>query len=142
MTTDTFDLARFVDAQNGCYDAVKRELGAGRKQTHWMWFVFPQVRGLGRSAMAAKYGIAGREEALAYIAHPVLSARLVECTELVIAAAPRTASDIFGHPDEMKFHSSMTLFDAVRPRAEFAKALDLFFDGARDEATMRLLDAG
>ena len=142
MTTDTFDLARFVDAQNGCYDAVKRELGAGRKQTHWMWFVFPQVRGLGSSPRAVKYGISGREEARAYLAHPVLSARLAECTELVIAAAPRTATDIFGHPDNLKFHSSMTLFDVVKPNANYAEALRVFFDAQRDEATVQMLDRG
>lgn len=140
MTFDPFNLQRFVLAQGVCFDDVLRELGAGRKQTHWMWFVFPQMRGLGSSPRAVKYGISGRDEAHAYLAHAVLGACLVECAELVIAAAPRTAHDIFGHPDDMKFHSSITLFDVVRPDAVFARALGQFFAGARDKATLRLLD--
>ncbi len=94
-------------------DAVLRELAAGRKTSHWMWFVFPQIAGLGRSEMAQRYAIASREEAVAYLAHPILGPRLLECTSLVLGVEGRTAHDIFGSPDDMKFHSSLTLFDAV-----------------------------
>ncbi|MFN0218097.1 MAG: DUF1810 domain-containing protein [Hyphomicrobium sp.] len=142
MTDDPFDLARFEHAQSFCIDAALRELRAGQKQTHWMWFVFPQMRGLGSSPRAVKYGISGREEALAYLAHPVLGPRLVACIELVIAAAPRSVRDIFGAPDDLKFHSSMTLFDAVKPNDFYATALDLYFGGARDQKTLQLLSEG
>ena len=121
-------------------DAVLRELAAGRKTSHWMWFVFPQIAGLGRSEMARRYAIISRDEAVAYLADPVLGPRLVQCTALVIAVDGRSAHDIFRSPDDMKFHSSMTLFDAVSPAANiFSSALAKYFGGKRDAATLTLL---
>ncbi len=121
-------------------DAVLRELAAGRKTSHWMWFVFPQIAGLGRSEMAQRYAIASREEAVAYLAHPILGPRLLECTSLVLGVEGRTAHDIFGSPDDMKFHSSLTLFDAVSPGDNpFSAALAKCFGGSRDAATLNLL---
>ncbi len=136
---DPFDLARFVDAQAGCYDAALAELRAGRKRTHWMWFVFPQIAGLGFSAMAARYAIGGRAEAAAYLAHPVLGPRLVECTEAVVGIDGRSSNAILGSPDDLKFRSSMTLFAAVADDpAPFEAALEKYCDGP-DDATLRLL---
>jgi uncharacterized protein (DUF1810 family) len=132
---DEYDLARFVDAQDAVYPAVWRELREGRKRTHWMWFVFPQIHGLGRSSMAQKYAISGLDEARAYLAHPVLGGRLRECTRLVNAVEGRTVHEIFGSPDDMKFHSSMTLF-AEAGGAEFLEALRNYFSGERDQLTL------
>jgi uncharacterized protein (DUF1810 family) len=143
MTSDPFHLARFVEAQEDCIEQVRAELRAGRKRTHWMWFVFPQMRGLGRSAMSEHYGISGRAEAAAYLAHPILGQRLIDCTRLVLAARPHSVKEIFGTPDQLKFHSSMTLFAEAAPDpALFREALAVFFDGVRDEATLRLLERG
>ena len=137
---DRFDLARFVDAQQGSYDAALAELTAGRKRSHWMWFVFPQVAGLGRSAMARRYAIASADEAAAYLAHPLLGARLRACAGAVLAHQDRDADAIFGDPDTMKFHSSMTLFAEVAPdEAVFHACLDRFFGGAPDGATLERL---
>ena len=136
---DPFDLARFIDAQDPVWPQVLAELGRGRKQTHWMWFVFPQIAGLGRSAMAARYAISSRVEAEAYLAHPVLGPRLREATALVNAVEGRSIAAIFGNPDDLKFRSSMTLFDAVEPDSMFARALDKYCDGAPDPATIALL---
>jgi uncharacterized protein (DUF1810 family) len=138
---DPHDLQRFVAAQARVYPQAREELAAGRKRSHWMWFVFPQLRGLGRSAMAHFYGIASRAEAEAYLAHPLLGARLVECTGLMLAArAGASANAILGSPDDLKFRSSMTLFAAVAaPGAPFAAALARYFDGQPDPATLRLL---
>lgn len=134
------DLQRFVEAQDRVYDDARRELAAGRKTTHWMWFVFPQLRGLGRSATAHHYGIASREEALAYLDDPLLGRRLRDCTELVLALPGRSAHAIFGSPDDLKFRSSMTLFAAVAPgHSPFRRALEKYFDGVPDEATLALL---
>ena len=140
---DPHDLRRFVDAQAPVYAQARDELAAGRKQSHWMWFVFPQLRGLGRSAMAHRYGIASRAEAVAYLAHPLLGARLLECTGLMLAAPPgASAHAILGSPDDLKFRSSMTLFAAVAPAsAPFAAALARFFEGRPDPATLSLLGA-
>ena len=139
-SSDHFDPERFVAAQAAVFERVTAELAAGAKRSHWMWFVFPQIAGLGRSANAQRYAIASRAEAQAYLAHPVLGPRLVRCTELVNAVTSRTAHDIFGSPDDMKLHSSLTLFDAVSPPGNvFAAALDKFFSGTRDAATLRLL---
>ena len=115
MTTsnDPHNLQRFVEAQDPVVDTVKKELRSGRKRTHWMWYVFPQVAGLGSSQKSKRFAIASREEAEAYLAHPILGPRLRECTELVNAVTGRSANDIFGSPDDLKFRSSMTLFDAV-----------------------------
>src|SRR5215475_1100042 len=109
MTT-SFDLERFIQAQNPVYSRVLTELSAGRKQSHWMWFIFPQVAGLGFSAMSQRYAIASREEAETYLAHDLLGPRLIECTGLVLAVKGRTINAIFGSPDDAKFRSSMTLF--------------------------------
>lgn len=138
---DPHDLRRFVEAQAPVYAQARAELAAGRKRSHWMWFVFPQLRGLGRSAMADRFGIDSRAEAEAYLAHPLLGPRLVDCTELMLAA-PEGASalGILGAPDDVKFRSSMTLFAAVSAgQAPFAAALDRFFGGAHDPATLGLL---
>ncbi len=136
---DPFDLQRFVDAQAPVYAQVRAELAAGRKASHWMWFVFPQLKGLGFSAMAQHYGIASIAEARAYWEHPVLGARLAECTELVLAVAGRSAHEIFGSPDDLKFRSCMTLFAEATAEPQFRSALTKFFDGRADEATLRLL---
>jgi uncharacterized protein (DUF1810 family) len=134
------DLARFVEAQQPVMDDVRAELAAGRKRTHWMWFVFPQLRGLGRSAMARHFGIASRDEAVAYLAHPVLGARLRECVELVLAVQGRTAHEILGSPDDLKFHSSMTLFHRAAPAEPvFGSCLRKYFAGEPDSQTVRLL---
>jgi len=134
------DLSRFVEAQRPVMDDVRAELAAGRKRTHWMWFVFPQLRGLGHSAMARHYGIASREEAAAYLAHPVLGARLRQCVELVLAVQGRTAHDIFGSPDDLKLRSCLTLFREVEGTdSVFGRVLDRYFDGQPDPMTLQLL---
>ncbi|KPN29792.1 hypothetical protein SY89_00510 [Halolamina pelagica] len=145
MTTadDPHDLQRFIEAQDPVIDDAKRELRAGRKRSHWMWFVFPQIEGLGRSEMSRRYAIASRAEAEAYLAHPVLGARLRECTGIVNAVDGRSASEIFGSPDDKKFRSSMTLFDAVADdQAPFRTALRTYYDGQRDRKTLELLGDG
>ena len=135
--TGPFDLERFVRAQNPVIDRVTKELRAGAKRSHWMWFVFPQIAGLGSSSMAERYAIANLDEARAYLAHPVLGKRLRECTEIVLGVEGRSAHDIFGWPDDMKFRSSMTLFArAADDPATFAAALAKYFDGKEDEATL------
>ena len=140
MSGDPFDLNRFVAAQSSVIDQVTRELAAGRKTSHWMWFVFPQLRGLGHSTMSCTYGIASLDEARAYLAHPLLGPRLSECTELVNRHSGRTVREIFGSPDDLKFHSSMTLFAEAKHRdAPFKTALNIYFKGERDEATLRAL---
>jgi uncharacterized protein (DUF1810 family) len=139
----TFDLERFVVAQAPVYERVRAELGAGAKASHWMWFIFPQLRGLGRSAMAEHFGLAGRAEAKAYLAHPVLGARLRECTQLALDVRDKSAFEIFGAPDDLKFHSSMTLFAAVAPQEDrFSRALDRYFGGKRDSSTEGMLAGG
>ena len=136
-----FDLDRFVAAQADIYGQALAELRAGRKQSHWMWFVFPQIAGLGRSPTAIYYAIADAAEARAYLAHPLLGARLVECAEAVLAHCGRSAEAIFGGIDAMKLGSSMTLFEAVADDpAQFASVLEHFFDAERDPATLKLLD--
>ena len=143
---DPFDLDRFVQAQEPVLAQVRLELGAGRKRTHWMWFVFPQVSGLGHSATARRYALGSLAEARAYLAHPVLGARLVECAELVNRVDGRSVHQIFGSPDDLKFHSSMTLFALAQPSlaqpslaqpgaSAFRRALDKYFDGALDPLT-------
>lgn len=139
-TAENFDLQRFVDAQSRVYDDVLRELRQGRKQSHWMWFIFPQIAGLGASPMARIYAIASPAEAKAYLHHPVLGERLEECTRLVNAIAAATAHDIFGSPDDLKFRSSMTLFaEASGGASLFREALDNFYAGRPDELTLRIL---
>jgi len=140
---DPFDLERFVTAQAPIFEAALGELRAGRKRSHWMWFVFPQLRGLGRSATAQFYGLASLEEARAYLAHPVLGARLNLCAETVLAIEGRSLGAIFGSPDDMKFHSSMTLFAraADDEQSAYRRALDRYCGGRMDELTLALLDA-
>jgi uncharacterized protein (DUF1810 family) len=139
--SDRFDLARFVDAQEPVIAAARAELAAGRKRSHWMWFVFPQIAGLGSSAMAQRYAIASAGEAQAYLAHPVLGSRLRDLTELA-NEAPGSARDVFGPPDDLKFRSSMTLFNAVAPEeAPFRAALARYFGGERDLRTLEILTA-
>ena len=137
---DPFNLNRFLTAQDAVLPAVRAELAAGLKRTHWMWFVFPQLKALGRSATALHYGLGGRDEALAYWRHPVLGERLRECTALALGVpAPRTAHEVFGSPDDLKFRSCMTLFAAVAPQEPvFAMALRRYFDGP-DPRTLELL---
>ncbi|MGG5887870.1 DUF1810 domain-containing protein [Falsiroseomonas sp. HC035] len=140
--SNPFQLDRFVQAQNPVIAEVRRELRAGRKRSHWMWFVFPQLRALGHSATAQHYGIASLAEAEAYMAHPVLGPRLVGCAELVLAIEGRSATEIFGSPDDLKLRSSMTLFGAARPEAHaFAEVIGRYFDGTPDPRTMELLAA-
>lgn len=136
---DPFDLHRFVQAQETVYSRVVRELSEGKKQSHWMWFIFPQAAGLGFSAMSQRYAITSREEAKAYLAHPLLGPRLVECTGFVLAVKGKTIHAILGAPDDAKFRSSMTLFAAVSDNPVFAEALARYFAGERDQATLAIL---
>jgi uncharacterized protein (DUF1810 family) len=137
--TAPFDLERFVPAQDPVYSAVLGELGRGRKQSHWMWFIFPQIAGLGFSAMSQRYAISSREEAKTCLAHPVLGPRLIECTRLVLAVEGRTINAILGAPDDAKFRSSMTLFGAASDEPVFDEALTRYFAGDRDSATLQIL---
>ena len=140
--TDPIRLQRFVDAQAGVHAAALAELESGRKRTHWMWFVFPQLAGLGSSAMAQRYAISGVEEARAYLAHPVLGPRLREAAAAVNAVEGRSIHDIFGSPDDLKFRSSMTLFSEAAPDgAVFREALAKYFGNEPDPATLRILGA-
>lgn len=137
---DAYNLDRFVSAQEPLYGRVVTELSTGRKRTHWMWFVFPQMAGLGRSAMAQQYGIGSLAEATAYLAHPVLGPRLRECCRILLDLEDLSASDIFGAPDDMKLHSSLTLFAAASPGDPlFDQCLDRYFGGAPDTATLALI---
>lgn len=134
------DLERFLVAQNPVYLQVLRELNAGRKTTHWMWFIFPQHVGLGRSEMAKRYGLSGLDHAQAYAAHPVLGARLHECTQALLKHKGKTALQILGTPDDLKLHSCMTLFnEALQGDCVFRTALVQFFQSQPDEATLRLI---
>jgi uncharacterized protein (DUF1810 family) len=135
-----FNLERFIQAQAPVYGKVVAELGAGRKTTHWMWFIFPQIAGLGRSEMARKFAIGSADEAAAYLAHPLLGARLRECATLAEAVDGKEIVDIFDPPDDRKFHSSMTLFAEVAPdEAVFQDNINKYFDGLPDEATIERL---
>jgi uncharacterized protein (DUF1810 family) len=140
MTSETFDLQRFVQAQESTFATALAELRAGAKRTHWMWFIFPQIAGLGHSPTAQYYALSGLDEARAYLRHPLLGRRIVECTEAVNAVRGRSALEIFGRPDDLKFRSSMTLFEEAAPTVgAFARALDLYFDGIRDPRTIEIL---
>ena len=139
-TNDPFDLERFVEAQDPKYARVLNELRRGRKVSHWMWYVFPQVAGLGMTATSKRYSISGLEEAQAYLDHTLLGPRLRECTALVNAVENRSAQGIFGHPDYLKFRSGMTLFaQATDDNAEFVEALDKYFGGEPDSLTLEKL---
>jgi uncharacterized protein (DUF1810 family) len=134
------DLRRFVEAQAPVYERVLGELTAGRKQSHWMWFVFPQLKALGRSATAQFYGLDDLAEAQSYCAHPVLGPRLNECVLAVLEVPSKTAHEIFGSPDDLKFCSCLTLFERVSPDECFGVALECFYGGRRDEKTKALLE--
>lgn len=137
---DNSQLERFVDAQNSVFNDVLEELRKGQKTSHWMWFVFPQLKGLGSSSMAQRFGISGRAEAEAYLKHPVLGPRLTECTRLVNVVQDRSAEEIFGAVDAMKFRSSMTLFSEIAgPASVFGEALHKYFNGRPDQLTLQLL---
>ncbi|AXG08502.1 DUF1810 domain-containing protein [Haloplanus rubicundus] len=141
-SSNPYDLQRFVEAQDPVIKDVKKELRSGRKRTHWMWFVFPQMEGLGRSRKAQRYAISSRDEAQAYLAHPILGPRLRECTELVNAIEGRSANEIFGSPDDLKFRSSMTLFDTVADESTpFRIALEQYYDNEPDPKTLELLES-
>ena len=140
MADDPFDLQRFVDAQAAVYERVRAELKNGRKQSHWMWFIFPQIAGLGHSAMAQRYAISSLDDAKAYLANPVLGPRLRECTRLVLQVDRKSALQILGSPDDMKFRSCMTLFTRAAPEeALFRTALEKYFDGVEDSQTLMRL---
>ena len=140
---DPHNLDRFLQAQAGVYEQALSEIRAGRKYTHWMWFIFPQFHGLGSSWTSRQYAIRSAAEAEAYLAHPVLGPRLVECAEAALAAEGRSAQDIFGSPDDLKLRSSATLFAAVSPPGSvFHRLLDRYFEGRPDVRTLALLDAG
>jgi uncharacterized protein (DUF1810 family) len=135
--SDPYDLQRFVEAQDPVFDAVCAELGEGSKESHWMWFVFPQIEGLGRSPTARRFAISGRDEADAYLRHPVLGPRLRRCTDLVKRIDGRSIAQIFGAPDDATFHSSMTLFaEAAEDKQAFLDALRKYFGGEPDRLTL------
>lgn len=141
---DPFELSRFVTAQNLVFDAVLAELRAGRKETHWMWFIFPQLRALGRSPTAIFYGISSIEEARAYLRNPILAERLARAIDALIGTCDRAAHDILGSPDDLKLRSSMTLFNeaAGKDGERFRLVLDRFFSGEPDQRTLDLIDGG
>ena len=134
-------LSRFVEAQDKVYDQVLSELRSGRKTSHWMWFIFPQFAGLGSSDVSQFYAIKSMDEARAYLQHPILGPRLIECSEAVLSVKHRSAHEIFGSPDDMKLKSCMTLFANISPAGSvFEKVLDQYYNGERDSRTLRLID--
>lgn len=140
MNHTTQGLERFVEAQDAVYHTVVSELSMGHKETHWMWFIFPQLKELGKSAIAKRFGIESADEARAYLAHPLLGSRLVECTQLLLAQRNANAYEIFGSPDDVKLRSCMSLFCVTTPQEPaFKQALDVFFRGKLDEVTVKLL---
>jgi len=140
MNLTTPGLQRFVEAQDRVYDSVCDELAMGEKTSHWMWFIFPQLKALGRSPMAKHFGLESKEEALAYWQHPVLGKRLLHCTQLLLAQRNANAHDIFGSPDDTKFKSCLTLFSQVAPQEPaFRQALERFYAGKLDDSTIKLL---
>jgi uncharacterized protein (DUF1810 family) len=144
QSADPFRLQRFVHAQQSTYTRAYEELAAGEKRSHWMWFIFPQIQGLGHSAMAQRFAIAGLHEASAYLDHPILGKRLRECTSLVNSTIGKTITEIFGYPDDLKFHSSMTLFAEAANHfgpgcLVFSEALRKYFDGKQDHGTVARL---
>lgn len=142
MAEDPYDLARFVEAQRGSYERALAEIASGRKRSHWMWYVFPQIAGLGLSPTSRRYAIRSKLEAEAYLRHETLGKRLVECAEAALAVGGRSAHEIFGSPDDLKLRSSATLFAAVSPAGSvFHRLLEKYFDGVPDEATLQILAA-
>jgi uncharacterized protein (DUF1810 family) len=141
VTDDPFNLNRFVSAQARDYEIAREELRNGRKRTHWIWYIFPQIDGLGSSANSKFYAIKSKAEAQKYLEHPLLGTRLVECANILLKLEGRSASEIFGSPDDLKLKSSMTLFAAVQSQEPaFARVLDKYFQGKRDITTIELLD--
>ncbi len=139
---DPYDLARFVSAQEGIYPQALAEIWTGYKRSHWMWFVFPQLAGLGSSGMSRKYAISGLAEAEAYLRHPVLGARLEECVDAVLGITGKSAHEIFGSPDDSKLCSCATLFSRVTPKgSHFERLLELYFEGRPDARTLQLLES-
>jgi uncharacterized protein (DUF1810 family) len=140
VVTDPHNLQRYVDAQTPVYDLARAELRNGHKEGHWMWFIFPQLRGLGHSPMAITFGISSRDEAEAYLKHPILGPRLKECTRLVNGIEGRSIKQIFGYPDDLKFRSSMSLFAGMTPDDQvFQEALEKYFGGEPDRLTVQRL---
>jgi uncharacterized protein (DUF1810 family) len=138
--SDSYKLDRFLEAQAADYDTALAEIRSGRKRSHWMWYVFPQIAGLGVSETSQYFAIRNLAEAKAYLAHPILGPRLIECADALLALDGRTAREIFGSPDDLKLRSSATLFAHVSPaRSAFQRVLEKYFDGASDERTLRLL---
>jgi uncharacterized protein (DUF1810 family) len=134
---DPYNLERFVIVQDRVFKQVLSELQSGTKMGHWMWFIFPQIRGLGRSPISMEYAISSRDEAQTYLEHPILGSRLKQCTQLVLEVEGRSATDIFDSPDDLKFRSSMTLFAQVSPADDiFERALKKYFDGVPDRLTL------
>ena len=134
-----FNLSRFVSAQEKVYEGVLKELKNGSKRSHWMWYIFPQLDGLAQSTTSKYYAIKSREEALAYLNHPVLGSRLLECANTVLDVEGKSVSEIFGYPDNLKLKSSMTLFSEVATDSVFVRVLDKYFQGERDRKTLQLL---
>ena len=142
LTADVHDLGRFVDAQHSSYEHALAEIASGRKRSHWMWYVFPQIAGLGISATSRRYAIASLAEAGAYLRHELLGPRLIACAEAALAVEGSSAREIFGSPDDLKLRSSATLFAQVSPAGSvFHRLLDKYFGGEPDEATLRLIAA-
>ena len=140
---DTFNLARFVDAQADCYEQALAEILKGRKQSHWMWYIFPQLEGLGFSETSQRYSVKSLAEAKAYLAHPLLGPRLLKCADAALRVEGSSAREIFGSPDDMKLRSSATLFALASPEPSvFHQVLDKYFHGERDTRTLRLLGIG
>ena len=137
---NNYDFDLFINAQDSVYPSVLNELKQGRKESHWMWFIFPQIEGLGYSQTSMFYALSGKAEAQAYLAHPVLGPRLIECTKLALAHSDAGAPALFGHPDDLKFQSSLTLFSRAKPSDPvFAEALDAFFGGVGCQPTLETL---
>ncbi|KEO72990.1 DUF1810 domain-containing protein [Anditalea andensis] len=134
------NMDRFIKAQQNIYAQVVTELKAGKKRTHWMWFIFPQIQGLGSSPMAVKYGLNGIEEAMAYYAHPILGVRLKECTQILLSLENPDVDAIFGYPDHLKLKSSLTLFSIIAEDSVFNTAISRLFQGQKDELTLRLIN--
>jgi len=140
MTADSHNLNRFISAQSNIYSQVITELKNGHKKSHWMWFVFPQIDGLGHSEIAKEYAITNEEEAIAYLNHPTLGKRLIECSEILLTIKNCSASDIFGYPDDLKLKSSMTLFASViNTHPVFSQIIDQYFAGKKDAKTLSIM---
>ena len=141
MTIDPYDLNRFIQAQENSYSQAIAELKNGYKQSHWMWFIFPQIKGLGHSEMAHHYAIKSKQEAAEYLNHPMLGPRLRECSEILLGIEDRLISDIMGYPDDLKLKSSMTLFASIAGNSNiFEKVIDKYFNGSKDSKTLELLN--